>query len=175
MDGIKIYAVFRLIALLPTLGVIESLVSYFTKFPKLGVILRLFTTFWGLACIVLLIIGVYVFTTIHALLKAESSIRRNKSERFLKLCFTLSFLLLTSLSFANRRTIMGFDIMSMNVPVMQPTLLQDDRFLVDTWVRKNELKRGVIVVHSFDRQQGLYLNRIVAVEGDRIEINNGRL
>lgn len=57
---------------------------------------------------------------------------------------------------------------------MQPTVLQGDKFLVDTWAYKNNLpKRGDIVAHSFNGQQGLYLNRIIAVGNDKIEIKNG--
>ena len=140
-----------------------------------GVIFRFFVSFWGLTGILLSIIAVYVFTAIHAMKKAEYRSPSGKSSGLLKLCFTLSFLLLTSLTFANRRTIMGFDIMSMDVTVMQPTLLQGERFLVDTWVQKNELKRGTIVVHSFHGQRGFYLNRIVAVQNDRVEIKGGVL
>ncbi len=41
---------------------------------------------------------------------------------------------------------MGFDIWTMNVPVMQPTVLQNERFLVNTWAYKNNLpQRGDIV------------------------------
>jgi signal peptidase I len=140
-----------------------------------GVVLRLLVSFWGFVSIGLSIIALYVFATINAVFKAENRSRTGKSSVLLKLCFTVSFLLLTSLSFANRQTIMGFDIMSMDVTVMQPTILQGERFLVDTWVLKRDLKRGAVVVHSFGGQRGLYLNRIVAVENDRVEIRAGVL
>jgi signal peptidase I len=140
-----------------------------------GVIFRLFVSFWGLMGMLFSILALYAITTIHAMRKAEYRSRSGKSNGLLKLCFTLTFLLVTSLTFANRRTLMGFDIMSMEVAVMQPTLLKGERLLVDTWVQKNELKRGTIVVHSFSGQRGLYLNRIVAVESDRVEIKGGIL
>ena len=71
---------------------------------------------------------------------------------------------------------MGFDIMNMNVPVMQPTVLQGDRFLVDTWCYKNNLpKRGDIIAHSFNGQQDIFLNRIITIENDIIEIKSGRV
>ena len=50
---------------------------------------------------------------------------------------------------------MGFDIMSMDVAVMQPSLLQGERSLVDTWVQKWDVKSGTIVVHSFRGRIGL--------------------
>lgn len=152
----------------------KSIIVFFSILAA-GVSLRFFVTFWGLTGMLLSIIALYVFTTIHAVRKAEYRSWNVKSSVLLRLCFTLSFLLLTSLIFANRRTIMGFDIMSMDVAVMQPTLLQRERFLVDTWVQKNELKRGTIVVHSFRGQRGFYLNRIVAAENDSVEIKGGVL
>jgi signal peptidase I len=138
----------------------------------LGVIFRLYTNFWSLAVILLSLAAIYVFTAIHATVKAKAALTQTKTTGFLKLCFILAFLLTTGLSFANKRTAMGFDIMSMNVSVMQPALLQGDRFLVDTWTTKRRLKRGAIIVHSFNGQQGFYLNRIIAIEGDKIEIIN---
>jgi len=139
----------------------------------LGVKLRLFTSFLGLTTVFLSLTFIYVFAAIHATIKTKAEIRKIKNAGFLKLCLTLSFLLITGLSFANRRTVIGFDIMSMDVPVMQPTLLQGDKFLVNTWANKGVLKRGAIIIHSFNGQQGLYLNRIVAIEGDKIEIIKG--
>jgi hypothetical protein len=82
------------------------------------------------------------------------------------LVFAISFLLVSGLSFANKRTVMGSDVLSMNVPVMQPIVLQNDKFVVDTWAYQSENpKRGDIVAHSFDGQKSLYLNRIIAIEG----------
>lgn len=150
-------------------------IIYFVSLLAAGVVFRLFVSFWGFVNIVLSIMALYISTTIHAMRKSENRSRTGKSSGVLKLFFTLSFLLLISLSFANRRTVMGFDVMSMDVAVMQPTLLQGERFLVDTWVQKGDLKRGTIVVHSFPGQRGLYLNRIVAVENDRVEIKGGVL
>ena len=68
--------------------------------------------------------------------KVEYPSCSSKRSELLKFSVTLSFLFLTSLTFANRRTLMGFDIMSMDVAVMQSSLLQGERFLVDTWVQK---------------------------------------
>lgn len=139
----------------------------------LGTTFRLFISFWGLAAILFSLVSIYSFTAIHATLNAKTANPQTKIAGLLKGSLTLAFLLITGLSFANRRTTMGFDIMSMDVPVMQPTLLQGDRFLVDTWIMKSQLNRGTVVVHSFKGQQGLYLNRIIAVGGDKVEIRDG--
>jgi signal peptidase I len=64
----------------------------------------------------------------------------------------------------------------MAVPVMEPTIITGDQLLVDTWIYKTrEPRRGDIVLHSFTGQTGLYLNRIVAVPGDDVEILNGKV
>jgi signal peptidase I len=120
--------------------------------------------------------SIYGFAAIHATLKVKATSLQIRNAPLLKLFFTLTFLLITGLSFANRRTLMGFDIMTMAVPVMQPTILQGDKFLVDTWAYEKSLpKRGDIVAHSFNGQQGLYLNRIIAVANDLIEIESGKV
>jgi signal peptidase I len=139
----------------------------------LGASLRLLTNFWGLAVVVLSLFAIYISAAIHATKKVNTANGRTKVSGLLKACFTLAFVIITGLSFANRRTTMGFDIMSMDVPVMQPTLLEGERFLVDTWTTERGLKRGTIVVHSFIGQEGLYLNRIIGIGGDTIEIKDG--
>jgi signal peptidase I len=140
-----------------------------------GAASRLFTSFWGLSAIVFALTIIYAFSSIHATMKTKVINTQTKFTWILKAGFTLVFLLITGLSFANRRVTMGFDIMSMEVPVMQATILQGDRFLVNTWIRKNQLKKGNVVVHSLNGQKGLYVNRIIAVEGDRIELKEGLL
>ncbi len=141
-----------------------------------AVMQRLFTGFWSLTFVIVALISIYVFAAIHATLTVKATSSKIKNPVLLKLFFTMSFLLITGLSFANRRTLMGFDIMSMSVPVMQPAILQGDKFLVDTWSYKRALpKRGDVIVHSFSGQQGLYLNRIIAIENDKIEINDGKV
>lgn len=140
----------------------------------LGALTRLFTTFWGLVSIIVALITVYVFAAVHATFKAERAKPEVRIPGLLKACFTLAFLFITGFSFANRRTVMGFDVLSMDVPAMQPAVMQGEKFLVDTWAYANKLpERGDIVVHSFNGQKGLYVNRIIAVENDKIEIKNG--
>lgn len=139
-----------------------------------GVTTRLFVNFLGLFLIVSALISIYIFAAVHATIKTTQINSKFRFSSILKVCFTISFILITGLSFANRRTIMGFDILSMNVPVMQTTVLENENFLVNTWAYENSLpKRGDIIVHSFNGQEGLYLNRIVAIENDKIEIKNG--
>ena len=140
-----------------------------------GAVFRLSTSFWGLAAVVFVLTLIYVFTAIHATVKAKATNMQTKSTWILKAGFTVGFLLITGLSFANRRTTIGFDIMSMDVSVMHPTILQGDRFLVNTWIRNNQLKRGAIIVHSFNGQKGLYVNRIIAIEGDLIKIKESQV
>jgi signal peptidase I len=71
---------------------------------------------------------------------------------------------------------MGFDRVSMAVPVMEPEIIQGEQLLIDTWAYNSEKpKRGDIVIHSFDGQAGVYLNRITALGGETIEIKEGKV
>lgn len=84
-------------------------------------------------------------------------------------------LLVTVTSFGNSATTMGFDRVSMAVPVMEPTIRTGEQLLADTWIYRHEtLQKGDIVIHSFPGQPGIYLNRIIAVGGDKIEIREGK-
>lgn len=149
-------------------------ISIFCSVIIFGVMLRLFTSFKGLFLVIVALLLIYLFASVHSTIKAKSSNSKIYSAGLLKLLFTISFILVTGLAFAKRRTVMGFDIMSMSVPVMHPTVLQGDKFLIDTWAYKNRNpKRGDIVAHSFGGQNGLYLNRVIAIENDKIEIRNG--
>jgi signal peptidase I len=168
--------------LTPGLGYLQSgdkknfyrTISLFFAVITFGVTFRLFTSFGGLSFVIISLLFIYLFAIVHSTIKAKFSNPKTHISGLLKLFFTISFILITGFSFANRRNVIGFDILSMGVPVMQPTVLQGDKFLVDTWVYKNDNpERGDIVAHSFDRQKGLYLNRIIAKENDRIEIKNG--
>lgn len=89
-----------------------------------GVIFRLVTSFTGQAFIIVALLFIYLFATIHSTFKAKSSNPKAQIPGLLKLFFTVSFLLVTGFSFASKRTLMGFNIMKMSVTVMQPTVLQ---------------------------------------------------
>ena len=141
-----------------------------------GAALKLFVSFWGLSFIIVVLISIYIFAAAHSILRTKQSNSKIKISALLKFCFTIAFILITGFSFANRRAVMGFDIMNMDVPVMQPTVLQGERFLVDTWAYRNRLpERGDIIAHSFNGQQGIYLNRIIEIVNDKIEIKNGNV
>ena len=146
----------------------------FLSINILAVTLRVIIRFWGFASLFIALPVIYLFTAVHAtfILKAVNPITDHKTVR--NLFLTTAFLVLSGLSFANRRTLMGFDIISMGVPVMQPAVLQNDRFIVDTWAYKNDQPmKGDIVAHTFGGQKGIYLNRIIGAANDTIEIKNG--
>jgi signal peptidase I len=139
----------------------------------LVITLRVIISFWGFAFLFIFLPAIYLFTAIHATfkMKGENTITDSKTGR--NFFLTIVFLLLSGLSIANRRSLMGFDIMSMEVPVMQPSVLQFDRFIIDTWAYNNDLPmKGDIVAHTFEGQNGIYLNRIIGASNDTIEIKN---
>ena len=139
-----------------------------------GTTFRLVTSFEGLAAVLVALFAVHLFALAHSTLVAKRPLKRKKASLLLKLAFTFSFLFILGVTFANKRSFMGFDILYMAVPAMQPTLTEGDRCIVNTWSYKKKLpQRGDVVVHAFRAQDGLYVNRIIAVERDRIEIRNG--
>ena len=137
---------------------------------------RMVTTFPGLLVLGALLIGLLAYALFRNMNHSKGAPSKRKMSFVLKGGFTLAFLLIVGLSFAGRRTFMGFDVLRMAVPAMQPTLLPGERFIVDTRAFQHRLpQRGDVVVHSFTRQAGLYVNRVVAIGGDRIEIAKGQL
>ncbi len=59
---------------------------------------------------------------------------------------------------------------------MQPTLLEGDNLLVEKLgFRFNRLQRGDIIVFKFPEESRQLIKRLVAVEGDRVEIKEGKL
>lgn len=142
----------------------------------LGATTRMVTTFLGLWLFLAVLIGLIGFVTFQKIHAPKASSTKSVKPLVLKLCFTLAFLLIIGVTFANRRSFLGFDVMRMAVPAMQPTLQQGERFIVNTWAYQKRLpKRGDVVVHSFSGQKGLYVNRIVAIGGDSIEIRGSYL
>ena len=155
---------FLISLLIPGYGYLENgfkkyyflTVGIFFSFIFLGATSRLFTSFKGLIFIIVALLFVCFFSAIHSVKKNHSHLTKARRSGLLKLFLTTSFLLVIGLSFANRRTVLGFDMMSMSVPVMQPTVIEGEQFLVDTWVYKNGTpRRGDIIVHSFNGQKGL--------------------
>ena len=131
--------IFLLSLLTPGLGYLQTdgiksfykTIALFFSVIIAGVTLKLFTTFLGFASIIVALFAIYIFAAIHAALKMKPANSKIQTSAFLKIFFTTTFIFITELSFANRRIIMGFDIMSMSVAVMEPTVLQNERFLVN--------------------------------------------
>jgi signal peptidase I len=178
----KSIATFLISLLTPGLGYLQigerkhfyRAISLFFAIIILAIAFRILISFEGLLSIFLALSFIHLFSLVHSTIKARSAVPKTQVAGSLKLFITISFILVSGLSFGNKRSLMGFEVLSMNVPVMQPAVLENDKFIVDTWAyRSDDPNRGDIVVHSFDEQNGLYLNRIIAKEGDKIEIKEG--
>lgn len=146
-----------------------SALGLFVAVLGIGIISRLFVSYTGLITIVGCWMLIFLVTFIR---------RKKVQPRYVlvKTLLTTFFLLITVFSFANRRTVMGFDVMQMGVKVMEPAVPQGQKFLLDTWAYNIHLpQHGDIVAHSFDGQQGIYLNRVIATGNDKISIKNGQV
>lgn len=140
-----------------------------------GSVFRLFPAFAGFVTIVLLILVLHFGTALHAIFKRkELKVSRNRSG--LKIITTGILLLVTVTCFGNSATILGFDRVSMSVPVMEPTIRTREQLLIDTWIYSSKRpQKGDIIIHQFSGQKGIYLNRIIATAGDIVEIRKGLL
>ena len=140
-----------------------------------GSLLRAYPTYSGFVSIIMALSTLHLVTaTLAALRQGNSQPHANKA--VLKWTFTIILFLLAVSSFSHSRTVMGFDRVSMAVPVMEPEIMEGEQMLIDTWIyRSKQPARGDIVVHTFDGQKGLFLNRIIAVGGDTLESIEGKL
>lgn len=140
-----------------------------------GSLFRLFPAFAGFVTIALLICVLHFGTALHAILKWKE-LKASANQSGLKMIATGILFLATVTCFGNSATTMGFDRVSMTVPVMEPTIKTGEQLLVDTWIYSSKQpQRGDIVIHRFADQKGIYLNRIIATPGDIIEIRDGTL
>ena len=174
--------IFLISLLMPGLGYLKigeikkfifTIVLFYTILIS-GVVFGFYSAFAGFVSILLSLSIAHLGSATHAALKTKV-VRPSRTNRFLMLALTLFFILLTGTGFSNSRTLMGFDRVSMAVPVMEPSIRKGEQVLVDTWIYKRETpQRGDIIIHSFPGQPGIYLNRIIAVGGDKIEIHEGK-
>ena len=140
-----------------------------------GTVLRLFPEFSGFIAVMSLISIIHFGTALHAIFSRNvTGYFQNRVE--LSIGLTAILLLTTVTCFGNSATTMGFDRVSMTVPVMEPTIRKGEQLLVDTWrYRSKQPQRGEIIIHRFAGQKGIYLNRIIGTPGDSVEIRNGTL
>ncbi|HEX8549585.1 MAG TPA: signal peptidase I, partial [Cytophagaceae bacterium] len=141
-----------------------------------GAFFRLFPSFLGFVSIASALILIYIYSLMDSLIKGFKS-DSFTSSKTAKAFFTFLFLLITGLSFSNPRSRLGFDRLTVGVPAMEPTLMVGEQFLVDSWAynTNNKPARNEIIIHAFPGQYGIYINRIIAVGGDKVAIENGQL
>lgn len=131
------------------------------------------------------VVSLFVFMGLFTLLYFAGIIlpfiKRRKNSQYLlrpilKGIFILTFLLISTTTFGKRREVMGFDVLSMSpgVEAMEPTLYIGDAFLVDfNEYEHKKPQMGEVVAHHFNGQNGLFINRIKAIGGDKISIQDG--
>ncbi|HTF27193.1 MAG TPA: signal peptidase I [Flavitalea sp.] len=140
-----------------------------------GSLFKLFPAFAGFVSIAFFISVLHFGTAFHAILKRKE-LKGSQNHSGLKIAITGILLLVTVTCFGNSATIMGFDRVSMAVPVMEPTIRTGEQLLVDTWIYSSKQpRREDIILHRFAGQKGAYLNRIIGTPGDIVEIRNGTL
>jgi signal peptidase I len=150
-------------------------VILFYSIIVMGSLFRLYPVFAGFIAIVFCVFALHFGTALHAILNRKE-LNRSQNRGGLKVMITGVLLLVTITCFGNSATVMGFDRVSMAVPVMEPAIRMGEQLLVDTWIYASEQpQRGDIIIHRFSGQEGIYLNRIIGTPGDILEIRNGTL
>lgn len=140
-----------------------------------GSVFRWFTTFSGFIVIVFSVLVLHFLTALHAIRKRKE-LERLQNYSGLRVIITGMLVLVTVTCFGNSATMMGFDRVSMAVPVMEPAIKKSDQLLVDTWIYKSRSpQKGDVIIHRFSGQKGIYLNRVIGTPGDTIELRNGSL
>lgn len=126
-----------------------------------------FVALYGLA-----VIGVWLAAALDAALAAKGGARASWV-RVVVAAIVLLGLLRGALWALRRHVVEAFGTPSGS---MAPTLLVGDRFLVDK-TRGGELPaRGDVIIFRFpERRADIFVQRVVALPGDRVEVRGGRL
>jgi signal peptidase I len=147
-------------------------------FSLMGVLAR----FWMLAISVALLFGLWIFIVIDATVQAA---RMHDSPRYSYNKWPIyagAFLvacLLTAIPciYGAKASSLGhLGVFRAASGSMEPTLQHGEYFLADaTYYHNHQPSRGDVAVYVHPKQAGLhYIKRIVAVEGDRVAVKDGR-
>lgn len=87
------------------------------------------------------------------------------------------FAIMVAILLATFLRIFIFEIIKVDGDSMNPTLIDGDRLIINKLAyRLEKPKRGEIIVFQYPQDRAFqFIKRIVAVEGDRVEIINGKV
>ena len=135
---------------------------------------------WGLVSILLLILLGYILSIVIAffLARRSDSSRLNRGQHWsLYLLFIgASFFIVLQLV-EYRGSFLGYSVYLLPSNSMATTLLPRDYIMVDSWVyQRGKPQRGDIITFKYPpKPETLFIKRVVAVEGDKVTLKNGKL
>lgn len=161
-----------------TLFALVLVADILLMFSLMGVLAR----FWMLAISVALLFGLWIFIVIDATVQAarmHDSPRHSYNKWPIYAGAFLVACLLTAIPciYGAKASSLGhLGVFRAASGSMEPTLQHGEYFLADaTYYHNHQPSRGDVAVYVHPKQAGLhYIKRIVAVEGDRVAVKDGR-
>jgi signal peptidase I len=161
-----------------TLFALVLVADILLMFSLMGVLAR----FWMLAISVALLFGLWIFIVIDATVQAarmHDSPRHSYNKWPIYAGAFLVACLLTAIPciYGAKASSLGhLGVFRAASGSMEPTLHHGEYFLADaTYYHNHQPSRGDVAVYVHPKQAGLhYIKRIVAVEGDRVAVKDGR-
>lgn len=137
----------------------------------------------GLFAIFLLIVATYVLSTIVAFFLARkenvshTKQKYNSQRWYIYVVFIVISIWCAVLLLQHRTSFLGYSVYLLPSKSMASTLLPRDYIMVDTWIYQQQApQRGDIVTFRYaPKPQSLFIKRIIAVEGDWVKIERGRV
>jgi len=134
----------------------------------------------GLLSIFVVIVATYLLSTLATFFLARKAgrIRVNKGQYWIVYGLFIAISLWCAVAlFAHRTSFLGYSVYLLPSKSMAATLLPHDYIMVDTWLyQQEEPQKGDIVVFRYaPKPTALFIKRVIAVGGDSVKTDKGRV
>ena len=163
--------------------ILKGIIFFLADFliPILLLLARLQYQFYGLVAILLFMICLWLFIIGEAFFTARR-IKEvvlngyNKWYTYLLIILLMLGTYIVPTDFIASE-VLGFSAYKMPTESMKPTLLVDDYLIVDTkYFKRNKIKRGDLIVFKYPEDISKdFVKRIIALEGEKIEIKDKKV
>lgn len=141
---------------------------------------RLLSNFWGWAAFILAASFVWLGLLVDSIRLARTETERRLGFRrhwYVYVLCALAIFVAPQLLVRHRAAMVGYEPFKIASASMAPTLVVGDYLMMDGWhYRAAPPRRGDVVLFRSPRGDGTtWIMRIVAVEGDTVELHNGKL
>lgn len=133
------------------------------------------STFYGIASLIVVAIGFYVFVVISSVrlaLKNKEYQLQSYNRWYWYLAIFISVSVIVNVLFSSRGDILGYETYRIPAKSMEPTLQVGDFITVNT--RYQQPKVGDIIVFLYPKDRSIpYVKRVAAVGNDTVSIHDG--